>query len=174
MGLEIFNAKQIPLTDEEVRAIVEIEHHPEVRRWLTIYVEDDFERELQGYRRFFRSLPKERDAEVLIAKYDGCIVGFLALWRLEEYMGHVASIGISVHPDCWRKGVASRLISSAIELAREKGFKRLEIETLAENSAMRRAAERMGFKYEGIRMKRIRKDGAYHDEVLYFLLLDEA
>ena len=174
MGLEIFNAKQIPLRDDEVRQIVEIESHIEVRRWLTIYVDDDAEREFQSYRRFFRSLRKDKEVEVLVAKYDGRVVGFLALWRLEEYMEHVASVGISVHPDYWGKGVATRLISSAIELAREKGFKRIEIETLAENFAMRGVAEKLGFKFEGVRVKRIRKDESYYDEVLYFLLLDDA
>lgn len=69
------------------------------------------------------------------------------------------------------KGVATHLIRSAVELAREKGFKRLEVETLAENVAMRRAAEKLGFKYEGLRVKRIWKDGAYHDEVSYYLLV---
>ena len=174
MGLEIFNAKQTPLSDDEVRSVVEIEQHSEVRRWLTIYVDDDFEKEFQSYRRFFRSLPKEKEVEVLVAKYDGRVAGFLALWRLEEYMEHVASIGISVHPDFWGKGVATRLIRSAIELARERGFKRLEVESLAENLAMRRTAEKLGFKLEGTRVKRIRKDGSYHDEVAYFLFLDDA
>lgn len=174
MGLEILNAKHIQLTDDEVRQIVEIEQHPEVSRWLTIYVDNDAEREFQSYKRFFRDLCKKRDVEVLIAKYDGRVAGFLALWRLEEYMEHVASVGISVHPDCWRKGVATGLIRSAIELAREKGFKRLEIETVAENLGMRRAAERMGFKLEGIRPKRLLKGGTYYDEAAYFLLLDDA
>lgn len=48
MGLEIVDAKEIHLKDDEVRQIVEIESHPEVRRWLTIYVDDDFEREFRG------------------------------------------------------------------------------------------------------------------------------
>lgn len=172
LGLEIVNAKETHVNDDLVRQIVEIEDHPAVRRWLTIFVDDDFEAEFQGYRRFFGGLRENRDVEVLIAKYDGRVVGFLVLWRLEAYMEHVASVGISVHPDDWGKGVATRLIGSAVELAREKGFKRLEIETLAENLGMRRAAEKLGFKYEGVRLKRIWKDGAYHDEVLYSLLLD--
>jgi RimJ/RimL family protein N-acetyltransferase len=169
--LEIINAKEIHVSDDEVRQIVQIESHPAVRRWLTILVDDESDVEFKGYRRFFYGLRENGDAEVLIARLDGQVVGFLVLWRLEEYMGHVASVGISVHPDSWGRGVATRLISAAVELAEEKGFKRLEIETLAENVGMRRAAEKLGFKYEGLRAKRIWKDGAYHDEVLYCLLL---
>ena len=173
LGLEIFNAKRFPLTNDQVKSIVEIEEHPEVRHWLYIDVNEDTEKEFRGYRRFFKNLPRRKDVDVLVAKYDGRIVGFLALWRLEEYMAHVASIGISVHPDYWGKGVASHLMKSAIKLASERGFKRLEIETLAENAAMRRIAERFGFIPEGIKVKRILKDGTYHDEVPYFLLLDD-
>ncbi len=173
MALEVFNAKQTPLTDDEVRAIVEIEEHPEVRRWLYTDIDENTEKELRGYRQFFKNLPKRNDVDVLVARYDDRIVGFLALWKLEEYMEHVASIGISVHPDCWGKGVASQLMKSAIALAKERGFKRLEIETLAENAAMKHTAETFGFKPEGIRIKRVLKDGTYHDEIPYYLLLDE-
>lgn len=173
MGLEILNAKHFSLTDNEVRQIVEIEQHPEVGRWLTIYVDDDTEREFQSYKRFFRNIRKKKDVEVLIAKYDRRVAGFLALWRLEEYMRHVGSVGISVHPDYWRKGVATELIRSAIELAGKKGFKRLEIETVAQNLGMRRVAKKTGFKLEGIRPKRLLKDGIYCDEAAYFMLLDD-
>jgi RimJ/RimL family protein N-acetyltransferase len=172
LGLEIINAKQVRLKDDEIKQIVEIESHRDVRQWLIIDVGDDFEIEFQGYRQFFNQLKENRDAEVLVAKYDGRIAGFLVLWRLEKFMEHVASVGISVHPDSWGKGVATSLMESAIKLAREKGFKRLEIETLAENKGMRRTAEKMGFKYEGVRVNRILKSGAYHDEVLYYLLLN--
>jgi len=48
---------------------------------------------------------------------------------------------------------------------------RLEIETLSENTAMRHVAEKLGFKIESIRKNRIQKNGSYHDEAAYFLLL---
>ena len=169
----IVNARETPMRDDEIRQIVEIESHPEVKQWLIIDSDEDFEKELRGYRQFLAGLRDNKDAEVLIAKIDERVVGFLVLWRLEKYMAHVASIGISVHPDIWGKGVAKNLMEAAIKLAREKGFKRLEIETMAENVAMRKAAERMGFTYEGVRVNRIWKNGVYHDEVLYYLLLDD-
>lgn len=171
MRPEIFNAKQVPLRDEDVRSIVEIECHPKVREWLIEYVDGNIEKEFQAYKRFFRTLPKNTRADILVAKCDGRVVGFLGLWRLGRYMEHVASLGVSVHPSYWEKGVATQLIKSAIELAKEKGFRRLEIETLSENTAMRHVAEKLGFKIESIRKNRIQKDGSYHDEASYFLLL---
>jgi RimJ/RimL family protein N-acetyltransferase len=168
---EIINAKQTSLSDDEIKSIVEIDAHPNVKQWLIIYVDEDFEKEFQSYKQFFKNLPEESDAEVLVAKYDGNIAGFLVLWRLEDYMKHVASVGISVHPNFWGKGIANSLMNAAINLAEEKGYKRLEVETLAENVAMRRTAEKAGFKLEGTRTKRVFKNGSYHDEVAYYLLL---
>jgi len=171
LEVDISNAKETPLKESDIRSIVEIECHPKVRGWLIEYVDGNVEKEFQVYRRFFRNLQMHRRVEIIIAKYDGRLVGFLGLWRLGRYMQHVAGVGVSVHPDYWGNGIATQLIEFAIDTAQAKGIKRLEIETLAENSAMRRVAEKVGFKLESIRKNRIQKDEAYHDEASYFLLL---
>ncbi len=171
MRLDIVNAKEVPPNDDEVRSIVEIECHPKVREWLTEYVGWNVETEFETYKKFFKNLPKNRRAEVLLAKHDGHVIGFLGLWRLGKYMEHVASLGVSVHPDYWGSGIATQLVKFAIEMAKMKGLKRLEIETLSENMAMRRIAKKLGFKLESIRKNRIQKNGSYHDEASYSLLL---
>jgi len=171
LRLEIFDAKQNLLTNDDVRSIVEIEQHPKVREWLIEYVDTSIEKELEAYKRFFRNLPENIRADILVAKCDGRLAGFLGLWRLGRYTEHVASVGVSVHPDYWKKGIATHLIRSAIALAKEKGLKRLEIDTLSENLAMKHVAEKLGFRLESLRKNRIQKDGSYHDEADYFLLL---
>jgi RimJ/RimL family protein N-acetyltransferase len=169
---DIINAKQTKLKTKDVKAIAEIECHEKVREWLIIRVETNVEREYLAYRRFFRNLPKNRRAEILVAKQNDRIAGFLALWRLGGFMDHVATIGVSVHPDFWGKGIATHLIRAAIKLAKKSGILRLEIETRSDNVAMRHVAEKAGFKLEKIRRKRIQKDGTYYDEASYYLLLD--
>jgi putative acetyltransferase len=171
LNLEIINAKQTPLEDFDIRHIAEIECNAEVKKWLTIHVEHDVEKEYQEYKRFFRDLSRNPNVEVLIAKCDGLVVGFIVLWKLRFFIKPTASIGISVHPDYWRKGIATQLMKSAIEISKEKGFQRLEIETLAENVAMRRLADKLGFKLETVKKNSIKKNGSYHDEVIYYLLL---
>jgi RimJ/RimL family protein N-acetyltransferase len=169
--LEIVNAKEAPLSKEDVRSIVEIEGHPKVQEWVYEYVDADSQKELKEYQEFFRKLPENRRAEILIAKYDGYTVGFLGLWRRGVYMEHVASIGISVHPEYWGRGIATELIKAAIELARRNGLRRLEAETLSANTAMRHTVEKLGFALECVRKNRVLKAGSYHDEAAYFLLL---
>jgi RimJ/RimL family protein N-acetyltransferase len=171
---EIINAKQTKLKVKDIKAIAEIECHEKVRGWLIIRVENDVEREYLSYRRFFRNLPKNRRAEILVAKQDGRVAGFLGLWRLGGYMDHVAAIGVSVHPDFWGKKIATHLMKAAIKLAKKNGLLRLEIETRSDNTAMRHVAEKSGFKLEKLRRKRIRKNGSFFDEASYYLLLDNA
>jgi RimJ/RimL family protein N-acetyltransferase len=62
-------------------------------------------------------------------------------------------------------------LKTAVKKAMEKGFLRLEVETLASNKAMIRIAEKAGFKIEGITKMRINKDGKYEDEVLMGIVL---
>ncbi|MBS7635074.1 GNAT family N-acetyltransferase [Candidatus Bathyarchaeota archaeon] len=169
MRFEIVNAKQTPLRDEDVKSIVEIERHPMVKKWLIDYADEDFEKELEEYKKFFTDLQNNNLADVLIAKHEGRAIGFLALWRINEESGKAASIGISVHPDYWRKGIATSLVKESIRLAKGRGIGKLIIETLEENSAMKHVAEKIGFKLEGVR--RILKDGTYHNEDVYVLNL---
>lgn len=171
MNLEILDVKQVHLTEEDIASIVEIECHPKVQEWLYDYVNLGVKKELRNYQGFFRKLPKNRKADILVAKCDGRVVGFLGLWRLGAYMEHVATIGVSVYPYYWGRGVATQLIKSAIELARRKEIRRLEAETFSENAPMRSVVEKVGFKLESIRKKRIKKGGLYRDEAAYFLLL---
>lgn len=174
MKPEIFDAKQKPLKNDEVWSIVGIECHPKVREWLIEYVNGNVEKEFQAYRRFFRKLKKNKRVEILVAKNNSGVVGFLGLWRLGRYMEHVASVGVSIHPDYWGNGVATSLVKSAIKLAKKEGLIRLEIETLSDNAAMRHVAEKLGFQLESIRKKRLQKEGEYLNEASYYLLLDSA
>lgn len=170
-NLQIYNAKKHPLSDQDILRIVEIECHPLVEKWVYEYEKQDFEEELSDYKKFFQDLPRNEKVDAIIAKYDGNIVGFLCIWRLGVYMEHVASIGISIHPSYWDKGAATQLIKFGLELSKTKGLKRLEIETLSNNVSMRRVAEKLGFNLESVRKNRIQKNGSYHDEAVYFMLL---
>ncbi len=172
MKLEIVNAKEAPVSEEDVEAIVAIECDPKVQKWVYEYAYTDLQQERDEYHAFFCTLPESREVEVLIAKHGSRVVGFLALWSRGAFMEHVATIGVSVHPAYWGKGVATELVHAAIELAKDKGLRRLEAETLAGNTAMRRVVERAGFVLECVRKNRVLKDGVYHDEAAYVLSLE--
>ena len=45
------------------------------------------------------------------------------------------------------------------------------VDARAKNRAMRKLVEKHGFKLEGKRTKRVKRDGRYHDEACYVLIL---
>ena len=173
MRLEIVDATSISLDDEDIRSIAVMEIHPEIRRWDTDYVHhsDDLEANVLGFRRFFERLHNEKDQLCLLARMDTKVVGFLGIHSFGQPKSHVADVGIMVHPDHQRKGIGTALLKAGIELARKEGIKRLEADTLATNKAMRRIAEKTGFRLEGIRRRDMNMHGRLMDSALYAILL---
>jgi putative acetyltransferase len=86
-------------------------------------------------------------------------------------MSRVGTIGISVHPDYQRRGIGTRLLKECIALAKKQNLRRLEADTLANNKPMRRLAQEVGFRFEGVRKMRIKKNNRYLDEALLALTL---
>jgi RimJ/RimL family protein N-acetyltransferase len=171
MPLRILDGKDCVFRDEDFWMLAEIETHPEVMRWnIDVYTSDRNEM----YRAFKESLKKlraEKDKIFLVGKLNDKVVGFVGVKRKSGGMRHVGEVGISVHPNYWNKGFGTRLLKTAVKKAMEKGFLRLELETLASNKAMIKIAEKAGFKIEGIMKMRIKKDGKCEDEVLMGIVL---
>jgi len=161
------------LSNQDIRSIAEMEVHPEIRKWDTDYIHhsDDLETNIRGFREWFDRIPKDENQLCLLAKSDGKVVGFLGIHRFSPPRNHVGDVGIMVHPDHQRKGIGTKLLKAGIEIAKEKGFKRLEADTLAANEAMRRTAEKAGFQLEGVRRKAISIHGKLLDLALYAIVL---
>ncbi len=81
-------------------------------------------------------------------------------------MSHVGEVGVMVHPKQQNKGIGTALLEMCIRIARKRGFERLEADTLAQNKAMMRIAQKAGFKLEGIRQGHIKRKDTYFDEAL--------
>lgn len=173
MALEIIDAEKISVSDEDILRVAELMIHPEIRKMDTDYRRhtNNLETMFQRLNDFFERVPKDENQLCLLAKLDGEVVGFLGIHRFNELKSHVGDVGIMVHPDHQQKGIGIKLLKTGIKLAREKGFKRLEADTLAENRAMRRTVEKAGFQLEGIKRKDINMYGELKDEALYALLL---
>lgn len=175
MALEILNAKEKRLTDEEIQMLAEIEEHPEIAKWDIPAYGGDVEKVYMAFKKSLEGLPRSGD-EFLVAKVNGRVVGFAGIHRLSGERGemrHIGEVGIMVHPEYQRRGIGTGLLEAAVSLARRQGFERLEADTLAHNKAMRRIAEKAGFKLEGIRRRRFKSDGKYSDETCQAILLDE-
>lgn len=66
-------------------------------------------------------------------------MGFVGIHRLKGEiveMAHVGEVGIAVHPDFQRREIGTKLLKTCVSLAGKRGFKRLEADTLAHNTAI--------------------------------------
>jgi RimJ/RimL family protein N-acetyltransferase len=104
---------------------------------------------------------------------DGTVIGTCSLWGLDAFnqFGHV---GIALLPAARTKGYGREMI----ELLCRYGFRfrnlhRLELETLATNTAMRKLAESCGFVLEGIQREQAYDGDGFSDIALYGLLRQE-
>ena len=170
-GLEIINTRQQRLTDSDIRAVAEIEEHPEIGKWDIPAYGGDVQKAFIGFKKWLGSISS---SEFLVAKLDGHVVGFATIHRIEGEIGemfHVGEISIAVHPNFQRKGIGTELVKASVNLAKTRRFERLEADILANNNAAVGLVKKGGFVLEGIRRKRVKRKGEYYDEDCYALLI---
>ena len=173
-ALQIVDVERCGVSDEDVLRVAQMEIHPDIRRWDTDYAShsDDLDKNLRGFRAFFDRVSRDENQLCLLAKLHGEVVGFLGIHRFEEpSRSHIGDVGIMVHPDHQGRGIGTELLKASVELSREKGFRRLEADTLETNNAMRRTAEKTGFRLEGVRIKTTNMRGKLENSALYGLVL---
>lgn len=173
MALKIVNARKEKLTDRDFRRLAEIEEHPEVAKWDIPAYGGDVQRAFAAFKKSIKNLSKRGD-EFLVAMLEGRVVGFVGIHRLKGEIGemaHVGEVGIVVHPDFQRRGIGTKLLKACVNLARKRGFKRLEADTLTHNKAMTHILKKVGFELEGVKRKRIKRNEEYHDEACYSILI---
>jgi len=167
----IIDGKNYLFSDEDLWMLAEMETHPEVMKWNIDVYTDDTNKMYHLFKRAIEKLPKEKNQIFLVAKLNDKVIGFLGIRYQSKQMKHVGDVGITIHPDYWNRGFGTRLLKAGIEKAKKEGLLRLEAETIAKNNAMIRIAEKVGFKIEGTREMRIKKNEKYEAEVLLGMIL---
>ncbi|MBO3732231.1 GNAT family N-acetyltransferase [Glycomyces niveus] len=103
----------------------------------------------------------------------GDLVGVATLWGIDTYL-RSAHVGLGLRPSARGKGYATDVVAVLCHYGFVvHGLHRLQIETLADNDPMLRAAERNGFVREGVRRGSHWVMGEFLDEVILGLLVDE-
>ncbi|GHH44937.1 GNAT family N-acetyltransferase [Streptomyces candidus] len=101
------------------------------------------------------------------------LVGTATLWGIDAHHrgGHV---GLGILPSARGKGYGTDVVAVLCHYGFVvRGLRRLQIETLADNTAMLRAAERNGFTREGVLRSSAWVLGEFLDEVVLGLLAPE-
>jgi RimJ/RimL family protein N-acetyltransferase len=104
---------------------------------------------------------------------DGTVIGTCLLWGLDAFnqFGH---IGISLLPGARTQGYGGEMMGLLCRYGfRFRNLHRIELETLASNTAMRKLAESRGFVLEGIQREQAYDGDGFADIALYGLLRQE-
>ncbi|MEU6482537.1 GNAT family protein [Streptomyces sp. NPDC046887] len=103
----------------------------------------------------------------------GTLVGTAGLWGIDNH-NRSAHIGLGLLPAARGKGYGTDVVATLCHYGFVvRGLQRLQIETLADNTAMLRSAERNGFVREGLLRSSAWVLGEFLDEVLLGLLAQD-
>lgn len=103
----------------------------------------------------------------------GTLVGTAALWGIDTHH-RSAHLGLGLRPSSRGKGYGTDAVAVLCHYGFVvRGLHRLQIETLADNTAMLRSAEHNGFVREGVLRASSWVMGEFLDEVLLGLLAQE-
>jgi Leucine-rich repeat (LRR) protein len=106
--------------------------------------EIDFDKQLAGITKLYESQGKE----LLVAKYEGEVVGMVTMQRLissaeGDYIGQIEDL--VVKEDYRKMGVGSRLLNKMRAIAEEYGYKRIQLAADEANANAQRFYTRRGF-----------------------------
>ncbi|MEV5336307.1 GNAT family N-acetyltransferase [Streptomyces werraensis] len=118
--------------------------------------------------------PPENMAPFSVVELEGgTLIGTANLWGIDTHNRN-AHIGIGLLPAARGKGYGTDVVAALCYYGfAVRGLQRLQIETLADNEGMIRAAERNGFVREGVLRSSAWVLGEFMDEVVLGLLVGE-
>ena len=103
----------------------------------------------------------------------GELAGETLLWGIDTH-NRTAHVGISLRPAFRNRGLGTDVLRVLCGYGfAVRGLHRLQLETLADNTAMIQAATRVGFTQEGVLRRSAWANGGFADEVILGLLAAE-
>ncbi|MBT2470640.1 GNAT family N-acetyltransferase [Streptomyces sp. ISL-66] len=103
----------------------------------------------------------------------GALIGTATLWGIDTH-NRSARIGLGLLPSARGKGYGTDVVATLCHYGFVvRSLQRLQIETLSDNAAMLRSAERNGFVREGVLRSSAWVMGEFLDEVLLGLLVQD-
>ncbi|WP_306369037.1 GNAT family N-acetyltransferase [Nocardiopsis sp. CC223A] len=104
---------------------------------------------------------------------DGTLLGTATFWGIDDH-SRSAHLGMGLLPSARGKGYGTDVVAVLCHYGFVvRGLHRLQVETLADNFPMIRAAEKNGFVREGVLRSSSWVLGEFMDEVLFGLLAEE-
>jgi RimJ/RimL family protein N-acetyltransferase len=117
---------------------------------------------------------EQRNAPFSVVELEGgSLVGVATLWDIDDH-NRSAHLGLGLLPSSRGKGYGTDVVAVLCHYGFVvRGLQRLQIETLSDNAAMLRSAERNGFVREGLLHSSAWVMGEFRDHVLLGLLVQD-
>ncbi|MDF3303085.1 GNAT family N-acetyltransferase [Streptomyces tropicalis] len=167
VGLRARHEADVPVLHEELYDDVLVRSRADTRPWQPIAHE-------AGRSPFAATEPKDGAASFSVVELASQeLAGAALLWNIDPH-NRTAHLGITVRPAFRGRGLGSDIVRVLCEYGfAVRGMQRLQVDTLADNTAMITAATKAGFTTEGTLRRAAWVYGAFHDVTLLGLLADE-
>ncbi len=164
IGLRARLESDVPILHAELYDDVETQSRAGSRAWRPISLDSsDSPFAVRG--------PADDSARFSVVRLtDGELVGSALLWGIDLH-NRTAHLGLSLRPSFRRQGLGTDIVRVLCQYGfTVRGLHRLQLETLADNTAMIKAATRAGFVLEGTLRSAGWVNGTFLDEVVFGLL----
>ena len=122
---------------------------------------------------FYRDILAHHDSHY-VALHDHKVIAWCDVIRKQQAaMLHVGVLGLGVHPDYRKQGVATQLIQTAIAKAWDNGLTRIELTVRSDNWVAIALYQQHGFVQEGLFRQGFSVDGEYFDVISMALLAEQ-
>lgn len=125
-------------------------------------------------RKLLEEICADERVMLLIAERGGSeLVGEVSLRLFSRFRStsHVRVLGITLAPSVRGRGLGRRMMSAAIDWARDRGVRRIELSVFSNNARAMALYRKMGFEVEGIRRRVFALGGSDVDDVVMALML---
>ena len=112
-----------------------------------------------------------KDSAMLVAVVDGKVAGNSAINSIgtKRKICHRCSLAIALYKEYWNLGIGTAMIGYLTELAKQIGYRQIDLEVVAENTQAQALYRKCGFTESGRRINALRfDDGSFHDEILMY------
>jgi L-phenylalanine/L-methionine N-acetyltransferase len=150
-------------TQNDLQFIYDLYMHPQVNPYL-LYEPMD----LEEFKPIFYKL-LESEIKYIFTDENGTLIGMFKLFPWTYRASHIAYLGgLAIHPAYAGKGFGLKMMQEIVELARQQGYKRIELSVATENLGAIKLYKKVGFEEEGImrRYTYLKSEGRFLDELL--------
>lgn len=144
-------------------------------KFLSIGEEDD-DYTAEGEIAFIQGFKNSNTNVCLIAVCDGKIVGNASLISGSKHFRskHRCSFGICLLKDFWGKGIAGKLMTEIIKIAKQLQYEQIELGVIEGNTSAHNLYKSFGFIEQGVKKNAFKyTDGSYANEIMMIKFLKD-